>query len=229
MKKDVVFVIILLCLIFCHHSVSGENNADEQEIRGLLGEAYVMTGDHESAEAEYRETLKEDPRNIDARIGLADILSWQKKYDESIDEYKKALEIEPGNLEIKRKLADVLSWDKQYRKALDLYDEILGEKEDVKVRLRKARVLGWMGEYEDSIREYEKLLEVTDNPQIALEKRAKEAYWNNRVKHAISYYKELIEKDPQNVEAMFDLSQIYSYQSMWKEAIEEYKRILDVS
>jgi len=228
MKKNIIFTAILLCLIFCHRSILGEDTADEQEIRKLLSEAYVAVEDYKSAEAEHRKAIEEDLKNVEARIGLADILSWQKKYDESIDEYKKALEIEPDNLEIKRKLAGVLSWDKQYRKALDLYDEILGRKEDVKVRLEKARVLGWAREYDESIKEYEKILEITVNPQIALEKRAKEAYWNNRVGHAIEYYNELIEKEPENAEAMFDLSQIYSYQSMWKKAIKEYKRILDI-
>jgi tetratricopeptide (TPR) repeat protein len=228
MRKDIVFIIILLCLIFCRYSALGANSRDEREIRKLLAEAYVMAEDYESAEAEYRKILQDEPENTDARVALADILSWQREYKPSIAEYEKALAVEPGNLEIKRKLADVLSWDKQYRRSLDLYDEILSEKEDVRARLQKARVLGWTREYEASIREYEKILELTHNSRILLEKQAKVAYWNNRPPQAIGHYRALLEREPENVEARFDLSQIYSYQSMWDEAIGEYKRIIDI-
>ncbi len=172
-----------------------EENSNEGEIRALLAEAYIADGDYESAAAEYREVLKNDPKNIKARTALADILGWNKKYDE----------------------------------ALELYDEILKDKESSEIRLQKARILGWARKYEESIKEYRKILEIAHDEQIALEMRAKKAYWDNRVKHAINYYKELIEKDSQNVEAMFDLSQIYSYQSMWEKAIKEYKRILTIS
>jgi len=195
MKKDSIFVIVLLVLIFCHHSISGESNADEQEIKKLLGEAYIMAEDYESAEADYRKTLEEDPKNIDARIGLADILSWNKKYEE----------------------------------ALELYDEILKDKDVAKIRLQKARVLGWARAYDESLQEYQRILDIEYNGIIELEMRAKQAYWNNRVKHSIDYYGKLIESDPENVEAMFDLAQVYSYQSMWEAAAGEYKRILAAS
>jgi len=229
MKKKTIFTIILLCLVFCHHPVLGEDSAEEQEIRKLLGEAYIMTEDYESAEAEYRKTLEEDPKNVEARIGLADILSWQKRYDESIAEYKKVLEIEPNNLQARKKLADIMSWDKRYVEAVELYDEVLSEKEDVKARLQKARVLGWTRKYNESLQEYKKILDIKHDESIELEMNAKKAYWNNRVKHAILYYKELIGKDMQNVEAMFDLSQIYCYQSMWEGAVKEFEGILDVA
>ncbi|UCD55745.1 MAG: tetratricopeptide repeat protein [Candidatus Omnitrophota bacterium] len=194
MKKGAIFTIILSCLIFFHRSVLGENNVDD-EIRKLLGEAYIMAEDYESAEAEYRKALKEDPKNIAARIGLADILSWQKKY------------------------AD----------AIALYDEVLGEEENVKIRLQKARILGWARKYDKSLKEYRKILDMEYDKLVKLEMNAKTAYWANRVEEAIFYYKELIEKDPGNLEARFDLSQIYSYQSMWKEAEAEYKHILHVA
>lgn len=187
-------IVLTLCFLLCFPVLAADAYKNEGKTRALLAEAYIADGDYENAAAEYRKILKNDPENIEAMAALADILSWNKKYDE----------------------------------ALELYDEILKDKESSEIRLKKARVLGWAREYGDSIREYEKLLEITDNSQIVLEMHAKRAYWDNRVKHAIQYYNELIEKEPENVEAMFDLSQIYSYQSMWEKAIKEYRRILDI-
>ncbi|MCQ9206722.1 MAG: tetratricopeptide repeat protein [Omnitrophica bacterium] len=208
---------------------SEEKDIEEQkEIKVLLGEAYIISKDYAKAVEKYKEILKEDPGSIEARAGLADVFAYSKEFNKAIFLYKEILE-EEEDLEVKRKLADVLSLDKKYDEAIRLYDEILDEKEDTKARLQKARILGWTREYGKSLKEYRKIVEFTDDVQVALEMRAKEAYWNNRVKHAIRYYNELIKKDPENVEAMFDLAQVYSYQSMWKEAKEEYGRILAVS
>jgi len=39
------------------------------------------------------DVLKRDPNNIKIRVQLADALSWEKKYDESVGEYKKIFRV----------------------------------------------------------------------------------------------------------------------------------------
>ena len=222
-------IIVLVFVVFLFSSyVAAEEMPTKDELKRLLGEAYSATKDYESAIEQYNELLEKDPRNVEARVSLADTLSWNKKYKEAITEYKKALKIEPDNLLIKQKLADVLSWDKKYSASLRLYNEILRQKDDPKMRLQKARILGWRRDYGGAVKEYRRILEKTPDELIELELDAKIAYWNGRVKRAIRLYEELIRRDPENVEAMFDLSQVYSYQAMWEEAGEEYSRILDL-
>jgi tetratricopeptide (TPR) repeat protein len=201
----------------------------EQELERLLAESYAADGEYEKAIDMYGQQLEKEPGNIKARIALADTLSWMQKYDESIAEYKKVLEIDPANLEAKEKLAGVLSWDKRYDESIALYDEILKEKEDIGIWRQKARVLGWAKQHGKAIKEYQKILDKQDDKLTELEMKAKKAYWTGRVKTAIDYYDQLIELDPKNVEAMFDLAQIYSYQSMWEQAEREYENILDIS
>ncbi|MBL7130852.1 MAG: tetratricopeptide repeat protein [Candidatus Omnitrophica bacterium] len=193
-RSDFLVVLIFCFLLYSFVSAAGAGE-NEGEIRALLAEAYIADGDYESAIEEYREVLKNDPGNIEARAALADILSWNKKYGE----------------------------------ALELYNEILKDKEAPEIRLQKARILGWAREYDKSEKEYQKILDIEDNKGIELEMKAKLSYWNNRVKRAIRYYKELIDTDPKNLEAMFDLSQVYAYQSMWDDAIQIYRKIIDVS
>jgi tetratricopeptide (TPR) repeat protein len=291
MKK----ILIIVLALYTFFVVSAEE-PDKEEIKKLLGEAYMIEGDYKKAAEKYREILKKEPQNIKIRIFLADILSRQKEYDESIKEYQKVLEIEPDNLKIKEKLAKVYSWDKEYHKAeelykeilkadpdnitaeeymgdifayskrfdkaislyekilkkkkkrgvrikladvlswakeycraIDLYDECLAEKEDPKLRLKKARVLGWAGQYDKSLKEYKKILDKSSIEAVQWEMKAKRAYWDNRVEKGIHYYKKLIEKDKDNLEAMFDLSQIYSWHYMWPQAREEYNKIINIS
>lgn len=199
--------------------------AREKELEGLIGEAYMISGDYDKAVKTYREILQKNPEDIKAKVGLADIFAYSKEFKKAIAIYEEILQ-QKEDLTTKRKLADVLSWDKQYKKAAELYDEILSEKEDASLRRQKARVLGWAREYSKSAKEYSKAYAISKDEKTGLEMRGKLAYWNSRIKAAISYYKSLIEKEPRNSEAMFDLSQIYSYQSMWRQAISEYKKIL---
>ncbi len=306
------------------------DRAEEDNIRKLLGEAYMINKDYTDSIEQYRAVLKKNPRDVKTRIALADILSWEKLYDEAIKEYREALRIDPGNLqakeklanvyiwkkdyetaekllkeilkdnpdntdvqamlgqmltwqgrypeaieylekviskdkenlkameymgdvlsynkefkraiflyreilkkkktgEVKRKLADVLSWAKRYCESIELYDEVLSEKEDPRVRLQKARVLGWAKDYRSSLKEYKKILSLKYDAVVELEMKAKAAYWDNRIRRAIRSYSGLIEKDSENEEAMFDLSQIYAHNEMWARAIEEFKKILIIS
>jgi len=131
--------------------------------------------------------------------------------------------------EVKEKLADVLSWDKQYAESIALYDELIRETEDPKLRLQKARVLGWAREYSKAIAAYRELYDLYHDPKVKLEMEGKEYYWDGRVERAIRTYTRLLQEDPENVEAMFDLSQIYSYQAMWHEAKGEYGKILAIA
>ena len=105
----------------------------------------------------------------------------------------------------------------------------LDRSEEINVRLKKARVLGWEKKYEASIKEYQKILEKEEIKKVRLEMESKEAYWNKKVKQAIKAYGPLLEIEPKNLEARFDLSQIYCYQNMWEEAERENKEIIAIS
>ena len=197
----------------------------QKSIIGFLGESYMISGDYDKAIEKYNDILKENPGDMEAKIGLADVYAYNKEFKKAIALYEEILRQEDSP-KTKKKLADVLSWDKKYKSAIILYDEILSKEEDPEVRLQKARVLGWARDYDKALREYEKVVNETNDPRIRLEMNAKKAYWNGRVKHAIKYYSELIEEQPSNAEAMFDLSQVYSYQSMWEKAVKAYERII---
>ncbi|MDD5439519.1 MAG: tetratricopeptide repeat protein [Candidatus Omnitrophica bacterium] len=305
------------------------DSRDEENIQKLLGEASMIAKDYPGSIKEYRDVLKKNPEDAGARLALADILSWEQRYDESITEYLKILREEPGDLRtkeklanvylwnkdyanaeklfkeilrdhpddqnieamtgqiltwqgkypesigyfegilakapdnlaaaedlgdvlsytgefpraislyrkilaakkdtaVKRKLARVLSWVRQYGESVKLYNELLADKEDAAVRLEKARVLGWAKDYDNSLKEYRTILSNGYDAAVWLEMNAKAAYWNNRVIKAIRFYKDLLEQNSRDTEAMFDLSQIYAHNRMWKDAITAFKRILAV-
>ena len=207
----------------------GKNVSFRSEL--LKAKALLYVGEYGRAEDTLKNIISEDtdePEKKEAEILLADAYAYSERFKEAIGLYGKILN-EGQDIKVKEKLADVLSWDKEYDRALDLYDKILEEKYDPKVHRQKARVLGWARRYGEAETEYKDLAARNDKKEFHLEAEAKKAYWLGRVKRAIRLYSEVIEIDPSNVEAMFDLSQIYSYQSMWAKAIAEYDRMLEIN
>lgn len=87
------------------------------ETRLTAADLYAAKGDHEAAIALYREYLKTNPKDDDARFRLAEVLSWAKKYNESIKEYEAILAVRPHDKQVRRKYALVLSWMGEYEKA----------------------------------------------------------------------------------------------------------------
>lgn len=203
-----------------------EDSGTAQE-KVMYGRALLYSGQYDMSEVVFKEVLEEDPGNTEAMVYLADTYAYGKQFDKGIDLYEKAL-TSKDDIFIKEKLADTLSWDRQYERSFKMYDEILEESYDPKVHRQKARVLGWARRYKQSEAEYRKAIETRYDENTEMEMEAKLSYWNGRVRGAIKRYNELIAREPENVEAMFDLSQVYSYESMWQKAMAEYKRILGI-
>jgi len=201
---------------------------DDLKARILLGKVYLYSADYARAQNIFEAILKDSPDNTDALVLLADTFAYGEDFDRAEPLYREAVK-KSKNLETKRKLADALSWNGKYDEAVKIYNEILAQRESKRLRLQKARILGWQHKYSRSLEEYRNILKIGYDADIELEMLAKTAYWNNRVKHAISYYEDLIAGNARNLEAAFDLSQVYSYQSMWPKAINTYEKILAVS
>jgi tetratricopeptide (TPR) repeat protein len=194
----------------------------------LYGKTFLYSVRYDEAKNIFEKVLEKYPKDIEARALLADCYAYTKFYKEAIALYEQVL-LEKYSVDVKERLADTLSWDKQYDMAVKLYDEILAEKYSQKIHRQKARVLGWAKRYNESDEEYKKILDKKFGENIELEMQAKRAYYNSRNRSAMEKYEQLITKEPDNAEAVFDLGQIYSYEFMWKKAKETYKRILDVS
>ena len=209
--------------IYLEQSVSEDNKKGNI----LHGKIFLYGGRYKLAEKVFLDIVAKNPNSQEARVLLFDTYAYSKRFKKAILGYRELLK-ETDDCNIKIKLADVLSWDKQYKEAVTIYDEILLEKYDQKIHRQKARVFGWSREYKKAEQEYNAILEREHRNVVATEKRAKVAYWSSRPLESISAYKELLGIEPDNSEAMFDLSQIYCYQSMWKESSEVFSNILNI-
>jgi tetratricopeptide (TPR) repeat protein len=157
---------------------------------------------------------------------LGEATAQTGEYGNSIEIYREALRENPSDPKAKADLADVLSWDRQYAASLKLYDELLKEDDDPGVRLKKARVLGWAHLYAKALNEYRRILDARYDKRVDLEMRAKQTYWSGRLVAAVTAYRQWLEDAPEDLEALFDLGQIYSSLRVWPEARRAYDAVL---
>jgi tetratricopeptide (TPR) repeat protein len=199
---------------------------DTKKASMLYGKTFLYSGRYDKAKNIFMLILSKDPEDVQAKHLLADCYAYTKDYEKAIALYRQVL-IQKDTPDVKESLADTLSWDKQYDLSIAVYDEILDEKYDAKIHRQKARVLGWAKRYRDSDDEYKKILEREFNENIDIEMQAKRAYYNSRNRAAMEKYSQLVYREPDNAEAIFDLAQIYSYEFMWQKAKDAYRLILD--
>jgi tetratricopeptide (TPR) repeat protein len=193
--------------------------------RLLYGKALLFSGKPVLAKGVFEKVLKKHSDDLETRELLAQVYAYSKDYKKSASQYRTILK-KTDSRKAKKGLAAVLSWDRQYQESIKLYAQLLSDEYDKEIKRQRARVLGWSKNYQKALAEYEDLLNKEKDPAIRFEMEAKESHWKGEVKNAINNYQKLLIEEPGNVEAAFDLSQLYSYQGIWEKAIEQYEGIL---
>lgn len=87
----------------------------------LMGDIYLVLKDYQQAELIYQDQLRKFPQDDLTKFKLADLLSWQKRYEESVRLYRQLLVKKPDDVQLRRKYVMVLIWmGEDYEAALEL-------------------------------------------------------------------------------------------------------------
>ena len=203
-------------------------NPDDREIKFILAEILLNTGNYKEAKEKLIEIVEKNPQDAQASLKLAEVLADQQEFEQALSICRRVLSEEPDNKEAVLLLARFLSWDKQYDASLTLYKEIIQNyPDDVLPRREMARVLGWTRKYKEAIGVYKKALDETDaGPVVRHEMDSKYSLYNQLDLSIAGHYKKWLEYEPNHPEATFDLGQIYSRQMQWDNAKTMYNRTL---
>lgn len=192
--------------------------------------ALYAAGRVNEAEKEFQTILKEHPEETEVLLRLAEILAARRDYDSAVKLCRDMLAKDPANKEASLYLARILSWQREYKESLNLYYELVTKNPDWVTPYReRARVLGWMRHYQESNDYYRAALEkFSSDNTLKLEANAKSDYYRLFDARAIGDYKKWLEEEPNDLEALFDLGQVYSRQMQWGNARAIYERTLRV-
>jgi len=78
--------------------------------RMLMADYHIGRKEYAKAEGQLEAVLAKRPEADDARLKLAQVLSWDGRFKESIDQYEQILRRRPDDVQVRRKYAQVLSW-----------------------------------------------------------------------------------------------------------------------
>jgi len=103
--------------------------------------------------------LRMRPNNDDARLLLARVLSWQRRYDESLAEYRELLAKKPNDATLRAGYARVLAWSGRHQEAArEFKTAIQADSTNLETRVGYARVLSWSGDLAEASTEYQRIL-----------------------------------------------------------------------
>jgi len=208
-RGDVYEVANLLLLLYADESLIAVCDAaldlqpNDIPMQLFRAEGLAIRADYEEAAETYRQVLAKLPECSKAHRGLARTYSWHRLFDKAEETYNELIRQDPTDMVLRREAARSLGWDKQLRASLDTYDEA-------------ADSLGNTPP------------EKTWRSRLETEREAKHAYWWRWDDTALETYTEAIAEEPINLEARFDVAQIYASHRHWEEAAEQYHEILSI-
>jgi tetratricopeptide (TPR) repeat protein len=120
--------------------------ADERR-RAMQGLALALSwsGQHAAAVQTYSEILREDPGNVQARLGRARVQTWRNRYKEAETDFRAVHGTDPRNAEAIRGLAEAQSFQGHHSAAIETLRPLTGSDPDAAALYLLARTENWSG------------------------------------------------------------------------------------
>ena len=162
-----------------------------------------------------------------ARLELARILAYDKKYPEAIDTFRQVLAADPENLDAKIGLSEALYWSGNIDAASKELKSVPEDKLNDKQKLTLADLLAAKKDYGPAVRIYSAYLEkVPDDLPVRL-KLADTQSWMKRYPDAIANYERILKARPNDRQVRRKYGMVLSWAGQNAKAIEELRKSLE--
>lgn len=152
-----------------------------------------------------------------ARWELARVLSYAKRYEESIAEYKKLLKEKPDLPKAKVEMANVLFWQGKKQDALSVLETLEPKQTDYETKLLMADLYAVQKSYKKAEPLYRSYLEKKpDNHTVRL-KLAEVLSWDKQFEASLIEYRQILSALPDDAQ----VRRKYAFVLMWSKKYEE--------
>jgi len=203
---------------------------EEAEAHYMFAQYFDRIGLSAESEAEYLEAIRLGPHNLDYRKSFAISLSNQNRHKVAIEELDKALK------EAKDKAAIHLVKAEVYSRMEDLDKTILEYQQALALKPKDAKIYFDMGLFLQNKNEISKAIEAF-RTAISLSPPQEIKYSEHLIDlclkekkyfEAVKELKRICQFNPKNVYFHFCLAQVYEKLEMREEAIQVYRKILEL-
>ncbi|HXE75821.1 MAG TPA: tetratricopeptide repeat protein [Candidatus Xenobia bacterium] len=203
---------------------------DDDQAQFLLARVLGWDRQFDESEKLLRAWIDKHPENPNGYLQLARVLNWAGHYDDAIEPYRRGLALDATNIEARVELARVLGWARRYGDSVREYRFVLAAQPNHKeARIGLVQTLLWSGELDEAERELAELRRTfPGEPQADVMARTLETMQAQRgVAREISptaseeYFRNLVQKDPNNVSARVELADALLRKEDYPAAIEQ--------
>lgn len=162
------FILLLATFAFLLAPVARAQSGQQdraESIQQALG--HVEAKRYEDALVIFRRLSEQNPDDLEARIWVARILSWQGEYVHAEESYQHILARVPENIEAELGLIDLWSWQGQYDRATEgLLRLRARDPRNTEVLLRLGKLARWQHRRAEALDYYRELLVIDpDHPE----------------------------------------------------------------
>ena len=225
--RPILFFISLMVFLCMFTSFAW---AAERDALILQARQTSWQGNYDEAITIYQRLIDENPKDIEAMLGLAAVLSWQKKYQESSAVYQKVRDLRPDLPDGELGLSRLKAWQGEHAAAEETLKALhskFPERFDILMLL--GQVTAWQKKYQESVDYYKKALAIHPENKEAIKALATTYKWMKNTKEGIKLYEKILEKDPNNIDALMGSGILYSQDGKNKEAIVYLEKAREVA
>ncbi|MDP1879745.1 MAG: tetratricopeptide repeat protein [Parachlamydiaceae bacterium] len=163
----------------------------------------------------------------EARLELARVLSYLKRYDDSLKEYQILIEKKPDSLIVKKELAKVLFYQGKTDQALEELLNISPENLDDATWIVLADIYRKNKNYDLAEKIYVPYLEQFPSDNIVRLKLAELLSWEKRYDESIYHYRIILKNLPNDIQVRRHYAQVLTWAGEDEEAVQEWKKTLE--
>lgn len=161
-----------------------------------------------------------------ARWELAKVLSYVKKYDESVAEYRKVIREKPDLPKVRIELANVLFWSGKPDKALIELKSVSTDEIDEKTKVLLADLYITQKNYEKAKPLYAGYLKKHPEDDRVRLKLAEMLSWSKHYDESLAEYRIILESRPDDIQVRRKYAFVLSWAGRYPEAIKELRKTL---
>lgn len=161
-----------------------------------------------------------------ARWELAKVLSYVKKYDESVTEYRKVIQEKPALHKVRLELVNVLLWWGKPDDALIELKRIPNDSIDEKTKVLLADLYISQKNYKKAEPLYSEYLEKHPEDHRVRLRLAEMLSWSKRYDESLAEYKTILKSRPDDIQVRRKYAFVLSWAGSYSEAIKELRKTL---
>lgn len=162
-----------------------------------------------------------------ARWELARVLSYVKRYDESIAEYRKLLKEKPGLMEARVELAKVLFWKGDGKTAIQMLEQIPPKNITGEIKVLMADLFMTQKNYGKAEPLYRGHLESHPDDHAVRLKLAEILSWQKEYDASLTEYRKILKARPDDIQVRRRYAFVLIWAGKHSEATSELKKTLN--